>query len=152
MKVLARQLTVDLYNCKSSALIDTVLIQNVVRNALLNQGYATLHFAVEEVADNHCALMVIHSGGHLALHIYKGLLYVSADIFICHEQSEPEEIYKELKKYFKPEKMRSTFLKRGDFGRERDVKPKIKTRMAPLRKIHNTGAKVVRILARRDGR
>ena len=30
------------------------------------------------------------------------------------------------------------------------MKPKIKSRVAPLRRIHNTGAKVIRLLARRN--
>ena len=54
-----------------------------------------------------------------------------------------------LAAFFKPEKTRITVLKRGDFKQGSDMKPQIKTRVAPLRKIHNTGAKVIRTLARR---
>lgn len=150
MKILARQLTVDLYNCKTSVLSDTSLFQSVVKRALLNQGYVSIQVVTEDMEDDHFALIAVHSGGHLALHVYRELLYVSADVFLCHEEAEPEEIYKELRNFFKPEKMKTTFLKRGDFGQVKDIKPKIKTRVAPLRKIHNTGAKVVRILARRN--
>ena len=59
---------------------------------------------------------------------------------------EYEEI---LSKFFKPDKTKSTFLKRGDFGLEREIKPKIKVRVAPLRRVKNAGAKVVKKLVRR---
>lgn len=150
MKVLSRQLTVDLYNCKTSMLGDTSLIQEIVKRTLINLGYSGLSFAAEEIEPNHFAIVVIHSGGHVAMHIFKSLAYVSADVYLCHESAEPEEIYKQLRSFFKPEKMKTTFLKRGDFGREKEVKPKINTKVAPLRKIHNTGVKVVRVLSRRN--
>lgn len=52
----------------------------------------------------------------------------------------------------KPEKIRMTYLKRGDFGTVKDVKPRIKIRIAPLRplrSIKNKGAKVIKTVARR---
>jgi S-adenosylmethionine decarboxylase len=57
-----------------------------------------------------------------------------------------------LKKLMKPEKIRITYLKRGDFGTVKDVKPRIKIRIAPLRplrSIKNKGAKVIKTVARR---
>ena len=56
---------------------------------------------------------------------------------------------KVLSTYFQPEKIKSTFLKRGDFGLEKDIMPKIITRVAPLRKVRNVSAKVVKTLIRR---
>ncbi|MBQ9478444.1 MAG: S-adenosylmethionine decarboxylase, partial [Selenomonadaceae bacterium] len=88
--------------------------------------------------------------GHLAVHVYTELKYAAVDIFICSEDAEPEMLSKELRKFFKPDKMKSTFLKRGDFGRQKDMKPKIKTRVAPLRKIKSTGAKVIKKLVASD--
>ena len=76
--------------------------------------------------------------------------YVAVDVFTCSEDTEPELLSKELRKFFQPDKIKSTFFKRGDFGLEREIKPKIKTRVAPLRKIHNTGAKVIKTLVRRS--
>lgn len=55
-----------------------------------------------------------------------------------------------MRNFFKPDKIKSTLLKRGNFGTPKDIRPKVKTKVAPLRKIHNTGAKVLRVLARRN--
>ena len=148
MKILARHLTVDFYNCASNKLQDLRVIEGLVREVMEGQGYELLEFSGEAVAENHSVVMGIFRDGHIALHIYGELRYVAMDLFLCREQAEPEDFYRGFQKFFKPDKMKATLLKRGDFGRE--IKPKIKTRVAPLRKIHNTGAKVIRILARRN--
>ena len=70
----------------------------------------------------------------------------------CQEDGKPEKAIKALKKLMKPEKIRITYLKRGDFGTVKDVKPRIKIRIAPLRplrSIKNKGAKVIKTVARR---
>ena len=59
---------------------------------------------------------------------------------------------KALKKIVNPEKIRMTYLKRGDFGTVKDVKPRIKIRIAPLRplrSIKKKGAKVIKTVAHR---
>ena len=142
MKILARQLTLDLYNCNTRRLEDIEEIQEILsqitddKSQIISKGFANDHFSVINASAN----------GHIALHVYKHLRYVAADIFSCMENSEPEEISKALRKFFQPDKMKSTFLKRGDFGQEKEVKPKIKTKVAPLRRVRNAGAKVVKKL------
>ena len=148
MKILARQLNLDLYNCNSKRLTDIEGLKGVLHTALNGTAQLTSEFTDAE----HFALVGAFSDGHIALHIYEKLRYVAVDIFTCAEESEPEELSKHVRKFFQPDKMNSTFLKRGDFGQERDMKPKIKTRVAPLRKVRNAGAKVVKKLVQGDGK
>ena len=103
----------------------------------------------EIIDEEHCSIIGAFAEGHIALHVYKELRYVAADIFTCADSEEPDELAKVIRKFFKPDKIKSTFLKRGDFGLEREIKPKIKVRVAPLRRVKNAGAKVVRKLVRR---
>ena len=152
VKILARHLTVDFYNCKSSKFQDLQLIRDLLKEVVERKGYELLKLSDEAVAENHFAVMLIFRDGHIALHVYTDLRYVAMDLFLCKEDADPEDIYKELQNFFKPDKTKTTLLKRGDFGKETEIKPKTKTRVAPLRKIHNTGAKVIRILARRTQR
>ena len=91
--------------------------------------------------------MLLFREGHIVLHIYTELKYVAIDIFLCQEHAEPERIAQAMRNFFKPDKIKSTLLKRGSFGTPKELRPKVKTRVAPLRKIHNTGAKVLRVLA-----
>ena len=142
MKILARQLTLDLYNCNTKRLENVEEVKEILNTAT----NAQVQFTSDALEVNHYAIIGASVKGHIALHIYKDLRYVAADIFSCEENSEPEEIAKVLRKFFQPDKMKSTFLKCGDFGQEKDIKPKIKTKVAPLRRVKNAGAKVVKKL------
>ncbi len=144
MKILARQLTLDLYNCNSKRLENFDEVKEILSGATNSEP----KFFSDAVEEDHFAIIGVGAKGHIALHIYKNLRYVAADIFSCEENSEPEEISKVLRKFFQPDKMKSTFLKRGDFGQEKEVKPKIKTKVAPFRRVKNAGAKVVKKLVR----
>ena len=142
MKILARQLTLDLYNCNTKRLENFSEIKEILCNLIGDKK----NLISENFDETHYAIIGASATGHIALHIYKDLRYVSADIFSCVENAEPEELSKALRKFFQPDKMKSTFLKRGDFGQEKEVKPKIKTKVAPLRRVKNAGAKVVKKL------
>ncbi len=145
MKIFARQLTLDLYNCDTKTLADTDRIKDVLKSVVGSEPRLNAEFMNED----HFAIVGAFEGGHIALHGYREFRYVAVDIFTCEEdESEPEKLSKTLRKFFQPDKLKSTFLKRGDFGSEREIKPKIKTKVAPLRKVKNAGAKVVNKLVR----
>lgn len=145
MKILARQLTLDLYNCETKRLDDVDAIKDALKKVFGNEPRLTSELIDEE----HCSIIGAFAEGHIALHVYKELRYVAVDIFTCVESEDSEELAKVIRNFFRPDKIKSTFLKRGDFGLEREVKPKIKVRVAPLRRVKNAGAKVVRTLVRR---
>ncbi len=125
-------------------------VKTTLHTIIGESGYQSLEMTASSVSEEHFTVMSILSEGHIALHVYTGLRYVAIDIFLCKENAEPEHLFKALRSFFKPDKIKTTQLKRGDFGKDREIKPKTKTRVAPLRRIHNTGAKVIRILARRN--
>lgn len=150
MKILARHLTADLFNCKNNKLTDIELIQKNLKEALNDLGLKIVNLNVQQLAEDHYVLIAILQEGHLSLHVYTDLKYVALDVFLCHENAEPDAVSKEIRNFFKPDKTKTTVLKRGDFGNAKDIKPKVKTKVAPLRKIHNTGAKMLRALARRN--
>ena len=145
MKILSRQLTLDLYNCSAKKLSDVEEVKKILQEAIGEEPKLTS----EKIADERFSIIGAFMEGHIALHVYGDLRYVAADIFTCAENIEPEEMATVLRKYFKPDKMKSTFLRRGDFN-QTEIKPKIKTRVAPLRRVRNAGEKVVRTLVRRS--
>lgn len=144
MKILARQLTLDLYNCNEKRFADVDAIKTAVEGVF---GSA-IQIISTDIDNEHFGLVAAFREGHIALHIYKNFKYVSVDIFTCNESEESEELSKSLSKYFQPEKIKSTYLKRGDFGQTKEVKPQIKVRVSALRKVRNVGAKVVKKLVR----
>ena len=149
MEIIARELTVDLYNCKTAKISDPSLTEETLRQNLAASAFHVLKSETAALSDDHFAMILLLQEGHVTLHTYASLRYVAADIFLCAEDAEPERLFKALRNFFKPDKIKTTHLKRGDFGTISDMKPKIKTRVAPLRRINNAGAKVVRLLARR---
>ncbi len=144
MKILARQLTLDLYNCDTNRLSSVDEIKDTLKSSFEDEPRLTSDFLDE----GHCSIIGAFAQGHIALHVYKELRYVAVDIFTCTESDDLEELAKAIRKFFRPDKIKSTFLKRGDFGLEREIKPKIKVRVAPLRRVKNAGAKVVKKLVR----
>ena len=134
MKILARQLTVDMYDCKNKDLSNYEDLRESLDMAMNMAGYTPIEVRAQLWNED------------------PKLKYVASDVFICQEDGKPEKAIKALKKLMKPEKIRMTYLKRGDFGTVKDVKPRIKIRIAPLRplrSIKNKGAKVIKTVARR---
>ncbi|MBO6179031.1 MAG: S-adenosylmethionine decarboxylase [Selenomonadaceae bacterium] len=144
MKLLSRHLMIDFYHCKEESVSDGAAIERHLRDTLTSLGYE-IEATSARVFDDQFAVTVIFPEGHLAIHAYRELHYVALDVFLCKEDAEPESIYRPLKNFFAPDKTKTTLIKRGDFTKE--IKPKTKTRFAPVRKLKITGANVIRILS-----
>ena len=150
MKILARLMTADLFKCKNSKLTDIDLIKETLQDTLADLQLKLINLTTEKLDENHYVFMVVFNEGHLTLHVYTQLKYVAMDLFICQENADPDKLTQGMRSFFKPDKIKTTVLKRGNFGTAKELKPKVKTKVAPLRRIHNTGAKVIRILAHRN--
>ncbi len=150
MKILARHLTADLFNCKNNKLMDIDAIQRQLKDVLGRTEFTLIDCISDRITQDHYAIMMLFQEGHLTVHVYTVLRYVALDIFVCREEAQPDNIASSVREFFKPDKIKTTTLKRGDFGAPKDIRPKTTTHVAPLRKIHNTGAKVIRALARRN--
>lgn len=149
-KIIARHLTADFYGCKASRLAEEGNLSGKVSALFEEHGFHIMASTLQDIDENHSALMLLLAEGHFAIHLYRNLAYVAADLFLCEFSAAPEDLLQKIKNIFKPEKFRTTYLKRGDFSISgADMKPQTKTRVAPLRRIHNTGAKVIRLLAHR---
>lgn len=149
MKILARQLTVDMYDCKNKDLSNYLELKESLATAMNMAGFTPIEIRAQLWNEQEAVVFILLQEGHAIVRTYPELKYVASDVFICKEDSKPEKAIKALKKLMKPEKIRMTYLKRGDFGTVKDVKPRIKIRIAPLRSIKNKGAKVIKTVARR---
>ena len=150
MNIQARLLTVDFYNCKAERCSDEAAVRAKVSTALRELDLVPLQIISEIQENGHISLMSLLPNGHLALHVHPELHYVSLDIYLCAEDAALDPIARVLRKAFQPEKTKTTHLRRGDFRSPAEIRPKTTTRVAPIRKIKSTGAKVIRILARRN--
>ena len=145
-KITARHLTFDLYTCKPVEQDPVGHLLEELPTMLEAAGLHVLQADSRCVDEKHLAAMVLLTEGHFTVHLYPELKYVACDCYLCAPMAKPEQIFKEVKQLLRPEKTRTTYLKRGDFMNMTDMKPKVKTRFAPLRKIKNTGAKMISCL------
>lgn len=145
-KTISRHVTFDLYTCKP---VETDIVSHLreeLPTLLENAGFHVLLTDSRSIDESHLAAVILMNEGHFTVHLYPELKYAACDFYLCAPGAKPEQIFKELKSVLRPEKTKTTYLKRGDFGTVTDMKPKIKTRFAPLRKIKNTGAKMISCL------
>lgn len=150
MDIQSRLLTVDFYNCKAEKCSDAAALSAMISEALRELNLSPLQIITDVQQSGHISLMVLLPDGHLALHVHPELCHASLDIYLCAEDAALDPIARVLRKTFQPEKTKSTHLRRGDFRSPSEIRPKTTTRVAPIRKIKSTGAKVIRILARRN--
>jgi len=149
LKILARHLAIDMYNCKSNKIVNAELLQGSLQLAIEESGLTLINADIQILEGEHAAALILLKEGHITVHTYPDLNYAAVDIFTCSDESQPEKAVNAIRRFLKPEKTKMTYLKRGDFGSVKDMKPKIKTKLAPLRRIRNTGVKVMHFLSRR---
>ena len=149
MDIQSRLLTVDFYNCKTERCTNEEALRAKVSEALRELDLIPLQIISDVQESGHISLMALLPDGHLALHVHPELRHVSLDIYLCTEDAALDPIARTMRKAFQPEKTKTTHLRRGDFRSPAEIRPKTTTRVAPIRKIKSTGAKVIRILARR---
>ncbi|EJO22981.1 S-adenosylmethionine decarboxylase [Selenomonas sp. FOBRC6] len=150
MDIQSRLLTVDFYNCKADKCTDEEALRAKVSAALRELDLVPLQIISDVQESGHISLMALLQDGHLALHVHPELRHVSLDIYLCAEDAALDPIARTMRRAFQPEKTKTTHLRRGDFRSPTEIRPKTTTRVAPIRKIKSTGAKVIRILARRN--
>nr|WP_231036512.1 S-adenosylmethionine decarboxylase [Pectinatus sottacetonis] len=135
-----------MYNCKPEKIVNIDLLSVALKNTLHKVGLTVLEMNIKRVEQDHFIVFIPLMEGHFTTHIYSTLRYVAIDLFICNQDSSSEKAVRALRKVIKPEKIKITYLCRGDFGTISDMKPHIKVRTAPLRRIQNTGVKVIHLL------
>ena len=77
-------------------------------------------------------LLAIAKQFHFTLHAYSELGYVAVDLFAFNRTLPLTQFMKSLRQSFGSEKVKATTVQRGDFGNERDMKPRRKTKITHL--------------------
>nr|WP_231038592.1 S-adenosylmethionine decarboxylase [Pectinatus haikarae] len=139
-----------MYNCNPEKLSNASLLSDSLKNVLHKNGLTPSQTEVKSFDLNHFVIFIPLDEGHLTIHVYPALKYAAIDLFVCKENNSPEKTVRALRKIIKPEETKMTYLCRGDFGTVSDMKPHIKVKIAPLRRIQNTGVKVIHLLPGRN--
>lgn len=78
----------------------------------------------------------------MTLHLYPDLGFVTIDVFTCFKDADPDGLARFLRNYFDPDKSKITYLDRGDFGSESDMKPRRKSNIKTIRRARTIGNKL----------
>lgn len=148
MKVIGKHLTVDMYGCSFDILNSTELIKEALQTAAQEANMTILNYADCKFEPQGLTAVLLLSKSHISIHTYPELGFAAIDVFSCGDHSHPENAVKTLRRLLKPNKVKTTHLRRGDFGSVSDMKPKIKVSATPLRRVRDTGAKVIKFLSR----
>ncbi|WP_303059094.1 S-adenosylmethionine decarboxylase family protein [Veillonella magna] len=160
---LGHHLLIDLYACLEDALSSPVIIQESVTNALVAANQEIDEISCQ-VLDDEVVLLAVSPHCHVAVHAYPHMGYAAVDIYAFAIDVRSALLMKELKQAFGAERVKATSVQRGDFGSERDMKPRKRTSLSPMArvtrtrtslkktgtKLKTTGAKVFRVIAKKN--
>ena len=146
MRTLGKHLTVDMYGCNVEILNNLEFIKTAMLAAISEANLTLLNLSYHQFESQGVTALALLAESHMSVHTYPKLGYAAVDIFTCGDLSHPEKAVAVLKGFLKPEKTKTTNIMRGDFGSQKDMKPRIKVSIAPLRRVRNTSAKVWRFL------
>ena len=148
MNTIGKHLIVDMYGCSFKNLDDIEFIKEAMHAAIKEANMTILEFSYHKFQPQGLTALILLAESHMSIHTHPELGYAAIDIFTCSDQSQPEKAISILKTFLKPEKTKTTHIKRGDFGSQKDMKPKVNVSIAPLRRVKNTGAKMLNLLSR----
>ena len=101
MKILARQLTVDMYDCKNKDLSNYEDLRESLDMAMNMAGYTPIEVRAQLWNEEQAIVFILLQEGHAVVRTYPKLKYVASDVFICQEDGKPEKAIKALKKLMK---------------------------------------------------
>lgn len=140
-------IVVDMYSCKEMAINDIEIVKNSLSEACVKFGMELVQVVCnEDVENKEYSVVAICKRGHVTLHVYKELGFVTADVFSCNEGSKPADLSREMRVFFGTDKAKITLIDRGDFGSEVDMKPRRNSKIKLGRHTKNIGNKLKKMI------
>jgi len=146
VKALGKQLAVDMYGCNFDILNNLEFVKTALLTVIEDAGLTLLNLSYHRFEPQGLTVLALLTEGHLSINTHPELGYAAFDIFVWGDYSRPDTFLPTLRRLLKPEKTKTTHIVRGDFGSQKDMKPRIKVSIAPLRRVRNTSVKVWRFL------
>ncbi|MDY6029077.1 MAG: S-adenosylmethionine decarboxylase [Acidaminococcaceae bacterium] len=146
-KYTGKLISIDMYNCDANIISDAKTSETV-----LNTGCEKFAMNLKQIVccqENEAeefSLSAVCKQGHVTLHIYPQIGFVTADVFSCCEGSDPAGMARYLRLSFDADKSKITLLNRGDFGSESDMKPKKRSSIKFIRRTENLGGKIKKMI------
>lgn len=146
MTPIGKHLLIDMYGCNYDHLINLEFIKTAMLAAISEANLTIQDLVSHQTEAQGLTVIALLGQSHMSIHTYPELSYAAVDIFTYNDYTRPDRALSVLKNFFKPEKTRTTKIMRGDFGLQKDMRPRIRVSIAPLRRVRNTSARVWRFL------
>ena len=126
----------DLYGCAEDALARDALKIILEEYAETNHRHMQ-SIRIEQENESDYGIYSICKAGHIILHVNYEKGFVAIDGFSCSEEADPEKLVRELCSFLSPDKMKLTYVDRGDFGRKADMKPRHRNKSRKIAQMRN---------------
>ena len=146
-KYTGKSIVVDMYSCSADIISQPEAALEALKNFCAENNIEIYKSDICSEDDRpEYSIFVICKRGHIILHVYPEIGFVTADVFICGEGTDPGAVSRAIRSYFDTEKSRITLLDRGDFGSEADMKPQRNSKIKLIRRTKNLGRKLKKIM------
>ena len=126
----------DLYSCAEDALAQDALKETLEKYAEVNRMHLqSLRIEPEDTVGY--GIYCICKEGHIILHVNTEKGFVSIDGYSFNEDANPETLVRELCSFLSPDKMKLTYVDRGDFGKKADMKPRHRNKTRKAAQMRN---------------
>ena len=146
MKLKGAQIAIDMYSCKDEILSDCKKVEAILQKAVEDYRIGAYSICYNAEVNGEYSFSVPCKRGHINLHVYPELGFAAVDIFTCNDEADPDRLAGFIKKQFSPDKSKITFLQRGDFGSQNDMKPRRKSQIKPMHRARNAGKRLLKIV------
>lgn len=141
MTSIGRHLTIDMYGCNYDQLNNLEFIKTAMLAAIKETNLTLVDLVGHQTEPQGLTVIALLGQSHMSIHTFPEQGYAAIDIFTYGDYTRPDKALTVLKKILKPEKTRMTNIMRG---LQKDMKPRIRVSIAPLRRMRNTSARVWR--------
>ena len=131
-------IAIDMYNCDSDEISDVKNAEEIlVRGCEEFKMNSCQVVCCQEDGQKEYSLSAICKQGHVTLHVYPEIGFMTADVFSCHKEADPASMASYLRVAFDADKSKITLLDRGDFGSQSDMKPSRRSNIKFIRRTQN---------------
>ena len=130
MHVLGEHVLIDLYSCIDEKIESPAILQEAIVNALAITNQRVEEIDCQILDDEIFLVAVSH--------------HVAADIYTFERSVETKVIMKELQRSVGSEKVKATSIRRGDFGNERDMKPRKQSSLTTMGRVTRTRTRLTK--------
>lgn len=148
VKFKGTQIAIDMYGCSDEVISNPEAVEAILREAIVeyHMEERAVHYNAED--NGEYSLIVPCKRGHINLHVYPQIGFAAVDVFTVNDAANPDKLAVYLRAKFAPDKSKITFLERGDFGSQNDMKPRRKSQIKTIRRAKNAGNALKKLMMR----